>query len=121
MRSLNKQRGLSPLGWLALLLVVSFAVIVAIRIVPVYLDYYTVVESAKSVYSKDALQDGTERELRRALDKQFRINDVDDIGDDIVHIERTRDGIEMVVDYEVREHLIGNIDLVMKFHRRIGS
>ncbi len=121
MRSLKGQRGLSPITWIALLLVVGFAAIVAIRIVPVYLDYYTVVESAKSVYSKDSRQDGAELDVRRALDKQLRINDVDDIGDDIVHIERTRDGIEMVVDYEVREHLIGNIDLVMKFHRKIGS
>ncbi len=121
MRSLKRQRGLSPLGWIALLLVIGFAAIVAIRIVPVYMDYYAVVSSAKSVHTQGALQGGTEQELRRALDKQLSINDVNDIGDDIVTIKRSRNGIEMTVDYEVREHLIGNIDLVMKFHRRIES
>ena len=121
MRSLKRQRGLSPLGWIALLIVVGFAAIVAIRIVPVYMDYYAVVNSAKSVHTQGALDGSNEQELRRALDKQLSINNVDDIGDDIVTIKRSSGGIQMTVDYEVREHLIGNIDVVMKFHRRIGS
>lgn len=121
MRSLKRQRGLSPLGWIALLLVVAFAAIVAIRIVPVYLDYYAVVNSAKSVHTEAALKGRSVEEMRSSLEKTLRINDVDDLGDDIVTIKRTRGGIEMTVDYEVREHLIGNIDVVMTFHRRIGS
>lgn len=121
MRSLKRQRGLSPLGWVALLLVVAFAAIVAIRIVPVYLDYYAVVSSAKSVHTDAALQGRNVEEMRDSLKKQLRINDVDDLGDDVVTIKRSRGGIEMIVDYEIREHLIGNVDVVMTFHRRIGS
>ncbi len=85
------------------------------------MDYYAVVSSAKSVHTDAALNGWSVEEMRSSLKKNLQINDVDDLGDDIVTIKRTRGGIEMTVDYEVRRSLIGNVDLVMKFHRRIGS
>lgn len=121
MRSLRGQRGLSSVGWIALLIVVGFAAIAGIRIVPAYLDYYSVVSSAKSAHNKGALEGLSTTEVRETLRKQMRINNVDDIGDRVVSIKRSRGGIEMVIDYEVREPLIGNVDVILRFNRTIGS
>ncbi|MEX0607617.1 MAG: DUF4845 domain-containing protein [Halofilum sp. (in: g-proteobacteria)] len=121
MRSLRVQRGISPIGWMALLIVVGFVGLVAVRLVPVYLDYYSVVSSAQSVYEKTVRSGGSDREIRESLRRHMQINDINDLGDDIVSIQRGRSGVDLVIDYEVQKPLVGHIDLVLRFNRSIGD
>ncbi len=121
MRSLRMQRGISPIGWIALLIVVGFVGLVAVRLVPVYLDYYAVLSSAQSVYEKTVRSDGSDSEIRESLRRHMQINDVNDLGYDIVRIQRRRGGVNLLIDYEVRKPLMGHIDLVLRFNRSIGD
>ncbi len=122
MRSLRAQRGISPVGWIALLIVVGFVGLVAVRLVPVYIDYYAVVSSARSVHEDAVRSDASDSEIRESLRRHMQINDVNDLGDDIVEVQRHRGGrIDLLIDYEARRHLLGNVDLVLRFNRRIGN
>lgn len=121
MRSLRAQRGISPIGWLALLIVVGFVGLIAVRLVPVYLEYYAVLSSAQSVH-EDALGTGaSDQEIRESLRRHMQINDVNDLGYDIIELQRRRGGVDLLIDYEVRKPLLGNVDLVLRFNRRVGS
>lgn len=121
MRSLHAQRGISPIGWLALLIVVGFVGLAAIRIVPVYLDYYAVVSSARSVHEDAVRSEASDQEIRESLRRHMQINDVNDLGYDIIEVQRRRGGVDLLIDYEVRRPLLGNVDLVLRFNRRIGT
>lgn len=119
MRSLEKQRGMTSAAWLALVLVVGFVTIVGIRVVPAYIDYYTVVSVAQSVQRDPGLSTATSDRVREVLRKRMNINNVDDLGDAIT-IKRPGGDIELTIDYEVRRDLFGNMALVMHFQRRVG-
>ena len=121
MRSLRGQRGLSTVGWIAILLLVGFASTAAIRIAPAYLDYYAVVSSAQAAQERGARDNLSAAGVREAVRRNMQVNDVDDLGYDIVKLKQTAGGIELLIDYEVRRPLVGNMDIVLKFNRRIGS
>lgn len=125
MHTPHSQRGISMLSWIAILLVVVFFVLFAMRTVPAYFNYYTLVQVAQGVQQDRSLRDLPAQAVRKKLDTRMRINDVDDVGDvgyDAVQIRQgSEGGWVLVLDYEVREPLLGNIDLVMSFNRRIGS
>ena len=125
MRTPHSQRGISMLSWVAILLVVGFFVLFAMRTVPAYFSYYTLVQVAQGVQQDGSLRGVPVQELRSKLNTRMRINDVDDVGDVGYNAIEIRQGSNggwlLIVDYEVREPLLGNIDLVMSFNKRIGS
>lgn len=125
MHTPHSQRGISMLSWIAILLVVIFFALFAMRTVPAYFNYHTLVQVAQGVQQDRSLRGVPVQEVRSKLDTRMRINDVDDVGDvgyDAVQIRQGSDGgWVLIVDYEVRAPLIGNIDLVMSFNRRIES
>ena len=122
MRTPRSQRGMTLISWIALLLVVAFFGLFASRTVPAYFDYWTIVSVAEGVQGDPALQDAPRAEVRSKLNTRMRINDVDDLGYDSISIRTgSGGGLRLVVQYEVREHLLGNIDLVLRFDHTVGS
>ena len=85
------------------------------KTIPAYLEFNTVKGAIVSVLqdSKAALK--SESELRGELDKRFVINNVKAISVTDVGFSKEVSGVIAVVDYEVRENLFGNLDLVMTF------
>lgn len=116
--SRSRQRGLTAVGWLATLLVVVSAVTLTLKLVPHYIDFYTI----KSIV--EALPEGDVHRMSRpaineALEKRFLVNNLRDLRiRDIITIERGRDGTELIVAYERRENLFLNIDVVISFTER---
>lgn len=114
----RRQRGLTMLGWLAVLVVVASLLTVALKITPHYVDFYTmqsVIESLPerevSTMSRTALDD--------VLSKRFKINNLRGFEiRDIIDLERTRDSTVLNIQYERREHLFFNIDVVLTFNKR---
>lgn len=115
-----RQRGISIPALLAILLIVAFVVMIAVRLTPVYFDYYTLVSVVKSVQQDQDLRNESTDEVRSALDKRMRLNEIDDLGYDVVAVKRPGGGLALDIAYEVRRPFIGNIDMVVYFNRRIG-
>ena len=124
MQTKHSQRGITLLSWIAILLVVGFFVLFAMRTVPAYFNYFTLVQVAEGVQQDRSLRNVPLQEVRSKLDTRMRINDVDnaaDVGYDAIRIQQSGEGgFTLTISYEVREPLIGNIDLVVSFDRRIG-
>lgn len=120
MRTLYRQRGVSIPALIALLIVVGFVIMIGVRLAPVYFNYYTLVSLVKSVQEDPQLRDSPEPEVREAVNKRMRLNEVDDLGYDVVTINRPSSGLILDIAYEVRRPLIGNIDMVVYFNRRVG-
>lgn len=120
MRTPYRQRGVSIPALIALLIVIGFVVTIGIRIAPVYFNYYTLVSLVKSVHEDPTFRDESTGQIREVLNKRMRINEVDDLGYDVVEIKRPGGGVVFDIAYEVRRPFVGNIDLVVSFNRRVG-
>ena len=123
MRTPYRQRGVSLLAWIAILVVVGLFVLFGARTVPAYFDYFTLVSVVEGVQRDPELRGASTAEVREQLETRMRINDVDDVGDvgyDAVIVRQAGKNLTLEIDYEVREPFIANIDLVVSFSRRIG-
>lgn len=119
------QRGLSPLGWLLVILLAGFALLCAFRIAPPYFDNIYVGDALKSLVELENPNTGfdnvTNDDIRRQIENYFIINNVRGEVTKNIEIERTRRKFFVNINYEVRVPLIYNIDVVMTFANQFDS
>ena len=108
---INAESGVSLSGLIAVLVVLGAVALVAIKVVPAFLEYRAV----KNAIVKAKAEGGSVREIQQAFDKNAGVNDVSAInGRDLVI---TRDGSEFQVGfaYEKKVPLAGNVSLLFDF------
>lgn len=114
--SIRRQRGLSLIGFLLLLMLALFFTYIGMKLVPIYLNHYSVVSAMKGVADEAGVADMSQARIRTLLFNRFTVNYVYGVQPENVRLVRGV-GVDLVVDYEIREQMIGNIDVVVKFNR----
>lgn len=119
MHSRRKQQGLTFISWLVILIVLGFMVMVALKITPVYLEHFTIKESLNSLKSEPFIGRKQISEIRKMLVRRLEINNVRHLKKENVSIKRSGGVTTIVIKYEQRRDLIGNLSLVMSFNDSI--
>ncbi|MBV8063309.1 MAG: DUF4845 domain-containing protein [Nevskia sp.] len=121
MQTRRKQHGLGLFGFLFLLALVGFVALVAIKVVPMYLnqmtlkrDLYEVVNQVNS--SGSEIDIGT---LRRDIEKRFDIDYISQLEAKDIQIVRNDQGMFVAYDYEARANLFANVFVVIHFAENI--
>ena len=110
---IGAESGVSLSGLIVVLIVLGALALVAIKVIPAFIEYKAVKNSI--VKAKAEAGTGTVREIRQAFDKNAGVNDVSAIaGRDLVI---TRDGgdTEISFSYEKKVPLAGNVSLLLDF------
>lgn len=114
----HRQRGIAMLKWMFVLLIVGGIVTMAIRTVPHYVDFYTMVSVVEAL-PKNQVHVMSKQKIRASLQKRFKINNIREFDlNKIVAIERKRGATAVTLEYEIREHLFYNVDVVLSFTKR---
>lgn len=119
--SLARQRGMSYWGWLLMVAVAGLGLTVVSKMVPAYADAWYVEKGLRSLADQPNLRDMGQGEIRRELDRYFTINNVRGTPTQAVNVIRGADGLLVSIDYELREPLFLNIDVVMKFNKQLNT
>ena len=116
----RRQRGVTMIGWILLLVPVAIVVYAGIRVGPEYLNYYKVVqalnETASKLKSDEAL---TPRSILFALQRRFDTGYIDTPKPEEIEIAKGENGWEMTADYEPTVPFIGNMFLTMSFKKTV--
>ncbi len=116
MTAITNQRGLSLLGFIFVLILILFTVYIGIKLVPIYLNHFSVVSDMKAVAGEPGSANLPPNTIRRNLMTRLQVSYVDHVRPENIVVERTSPP-QLVIEYQVEEHLIGNIDVVVKFKR----
>lgn len=112
----RRQRGVTMIGWIFLLIPVALVLYSAIRVTPIYLNYYKVVtamkETASQLKSDDTLNP---QSIRGSLEKRFDTGYIDSPTVQEIGIAKGEDGWTMTADYEEVAPIFGNLHLLMQF------
>jgi len=119
MTSMKKQRGMTAVGWLLVLVLIVVFTIVGLKLIPMYIDTYKVTASLDSLVDDPKAKGRPAVEIRRLLMKRLDINMVSDVSAQDVSISRTRSGIIVEVDYEARRALFGNLFMVVVYNESV--
>jgi len=116
----GRQQGVSVLGLLFGFILVAFIAVVLMRIVPVYVGYWTVKSAMDSIAQSPEPIIGGKPTIMSMINRRMEINDVSGIDPKAFQIQKTKDGAyDVKVAYERREHLFGNIDVVLVFNHAV--
>lgn len=111
---MRNQRGLSLLGFMFILVLVLFFTYIGIKLVPVYLNHMSLMSEVRAVASQPGSANKPPNTIRRELMRRLSISYVDYVEPQHISIERG-DQVRLTVKYDVQQHLIGNIDAVIRF------
>lgn len=117
---MHKQRGVTAIGWIFLLIPMALTVYALIRVGPVYLNYWRVVEAmnktASELKSDETLSPSA---VRNSLGKRFDVSYVDQITAKDITVERGDDGWQMTAEYEGSTPLFSNVLIVIAFKKTV--
>jgi hypothetical protein len=116
----RRQRGVTLIGWVILLVPVAIVGYMGIRLVPIYLNYMRVAHSVEATVTEmKAEEAGTVnlQQIRATLGKHFDIESI--TFPDEKDIAVTRDGNSWTIEakYEDTAPLFGNLSLVIDFDK----
>jgi len=122
---MKKHQGMTLIGMLLTMIVLVISGIVVMRIVPVYLQYYSIVESIKALNSTpessligDPLSDA--RFLRASITKRLDINSLQDLkGKELSIVPLDGKKFQVKIDYQVTRPLVYNMSLLFDFKNTI--
>ena len=109
------QRGMTMLGFLITLSVVILFLFCGMKIVPMYIEYYSVKKMLATISNNPEAANSSKDQIRKLFGRSLEIDYVKIIKPEMLKIESTESGYNLVVDYERREPLIANLDVVGKF------
>lgn len=119
---MEKQRGMTLIGWLLVLALVGFFATLAIRLVPMYQEYFGVVQIMKDMEVELRNNKLSKNEVQTLMQRRFNIGYIHNVKKENIEILRgkhTAHVTKIIVDYEVREPFIAQISLVGHFHKEI--
>ena len=114
-----KQRGITMLSFVMVLIVIVIFAVIAMNLFPVYSEGFSVHSAMKSLAQEPNAASMSLPEAQKRLQKHFDIDYVDSVKGKDAKIEREKSGNILVMNYEVRKHLFYNLDFVAMFDYRV--
>lgn len=115
----QRQRGMTFLGILTVLIIIGAAVYGAIRIVPVYLEYMEVARAMEQVRDEHAAIETTAQMIRNSLERRWDVEDIKGLSWKDVEISKTGEGFEVHSEYSVERPFVANLYLMAKFDKTV--
>lgn len=116
----GRQRGMTFLGILVIIIVVGAWVYAGIRLVPKYLEYVRVASTLEKVRDEFASNPGsTEFMLRKAIERHFDIEMVTAIDSNDIEIKKEGGSFFLRANYEDTVPLVSNISFLLKFDKTV--
>ena len=115
----RKQRGITLIGFIIVLVVAGFFAYMGMILGPAYSEYYGVVKAMNFVAGESTPNASDFETLRRSLDKQFNVGYVETVTGKNAKLIRDKAGNVLSMEYERREKFLYNIDFVVKFSYQV--
>jgi hypothetical protein len=117
-RRATRQRGVSILGVLTILALLSFFLTVSIRLLPTYMEGRAVKSAIEGV-AEASSPDHSLRDVGRRVQSTFNTNRIEAIKASAVKVYRDEGKIIIDASYEARTPLFKNVDAVLMFNDHV--
>lgn len=109
----RRQRGLSMVTFLAVAVVLIIGAIGGMKVVPAYMEYYTLKKTVARVATDH--RTGTVADVRKGFDAQAAIDNIDVIGARDLDISKDSGEVVITFAYTKKVPLFRNVSLVIEF------
>lgn len=114
-----RQRGVTAIGWLILLIPIGVIIYAGIRLLPIYMNYMEVARSLNELQSEFQTGGATPAGIREALQKRFDVEGVDYPAVKDISISRAGAGWQVEAAYYDQAPLFAHITLQVAFDKTV--
>ncbi|WP_304639328.1 DUF4845 domain-containing protein [Pseudomonas sp.] len=113
----HSQKGLSFFGWLAVIFLLVFSVVIAMKLIPIYMDHFALRKLVTSVNEDPSIKIRSLRDFNAHIERGMQVNSIRDIkAADAVTIKPSGENAYTVtIAYEVRAPMLQTLDLLVHF------
>jgi hypothetical protein len=111
----RRQRGLTAISWIFIIAIAVFLGMIGLKLVPIYLQHYTIQTVLRQLPEEPFIGDKGPAEIRKSLIARFKINSIYDFDPNKIKIQKGLRSYLVDVSYEVREPVMGNVDMLVSF------
>ncbi|MES2355459.1 MAG: DUF4845 domain-containing protein [Pseudomonadota bacterium] len=112
----HRQRGEGVIGVALLVVVIGFAVIIGLKLTPIYLEYMAVKRAIVNTAQSPELKNATVNELRKSIERRFEVDNVKAITPADVDITKEGGRPVLSASYSVKVPLVSNVNLCIDFN-----
>lgn len=114
----SRQRGLSFVSVVFLLVCVGFLAMIALKVAPIYANSFTIKSALKSV-AEDNLMETSVSNVYDKLSKRLSVNNISFITRENIHIAENGGRVLIEVNWEEQREVIGNLDVIATFSEQV--
>lgn len=115
----QRQRGMTFLGMVTILVILGAALYAGIRLVPVFLDYTKVARALEQVRDEHAAIESNPQLIRNSLERRWDVEDIKGIGWKEIEIKKGNEGYEVRAAYDVETPFVANVFLLARFDKSV--
>ncbi|HEX5863965.1 MAG TPA: DUF4845 domain-containing protein [Casimicrobiaceae bacterium] len=115
----HRQRGVTFIGWMFLLIPIGVLLYVGIRLTPIYLEYMNIARTLEQVKTEFNGNGPTAGALRVSIEKHFDIEDVHSINKNDIEIKGAGGITTVRAFYDAKTPLFANISVVVAFDKTV--
>ncbi len=112
---MHKQQGVTLIGMLLVGIMIVFAAIVVMKIVPAYIEYFSVKKVFDAMAADPSMKEATPTEVRSSFEHRIDAGYVTVVKPDDLDISRASGQTVVSVKYRVEKPLFGNLGIYMDF------
>jgi len=114
---LTRQRGVTAIGWLVLMIPFAIVIYAGVRLLPLYLNYMNVSRTLSALSDEYRTGGATPDVLRNSIGKHFEIDEVNYPAVNDIQITRAGEGWQVEAAYYDDAPLFAHITLRVKFDK----
>lgn len=113
MRTLKEQQGMTFLGYVIVLGIIGFFAMIVLKLVPIYLEYQSVLTALNSVESQPATS--SPASIRSSIQKNLDVNSVTVVNSRDFKVKRDKGTTRVHIAYNAETRFISNVYFLVKF------
>lgn len=117
----QRQSGMSLISMLLVAAILGFVLIIGIRTVPIYSEYFSIKKIMNLIVDSKPGVDVTPSDIRRDFDKRAQADYIDTIRGKDITVIKQGNNFDLTVQYERVVPIAGNVSLLFQFDIHASS
>ncbi|OGT89593.1 MAG: hypothetical protein A2286_12655 [Gammaproteobacteria bacterium RIFOXYA12_FULL_61_12] len=114
----KRERGMTLIGFLIVVSLVISAALVVMKVGPYYLRNHSIKEVLDGLKEAPGITKMAPGQIKAMVIRRLDINSVYGFDSKSLNVTNEKGHIVVTADYEVREHIAGNLDVVLTFKEK---
>jgi hypothetical protein len=118
---IKKQRGATFIGMLFIAAAVIFVAIVAVKLIPPYIEYFTIKKILVTMRNAGDLKNSTPKEIRASFERRATVDNITAIKPEELEISKEGEEAVVTATYSQKVPIMGNVSACLDFSASTGN